>query len=95
MGPKVSKLLRNKPQVTPITRMCSLTIKLFNSQLRLVWARLLGRVADSLRVTWAPHLAAKIPGRAVPEPNSNTLLPESSERFSQRNQASTGADGQV
>lgn len=92
-GSMEKRFERNKPQVMPMT----LTWEEipFKSQLLCMCCRLLGRVAESLRVTVAPHLLATMPGNAVPDPSSRIFLPGSSLRCSQRNQARTGADGQM
>lgn len=54
-----------------------------------------GTVGSSVNVTIAPHLAATIPGKEVPEPTSNILLPGNSNLCSQIIHASTGDAGQT
>ncbi len=54
-----------------------------------------GSAQLSLNVTWAPHLAAKIPGNAVPQPISRIFLFGRAFRRSHRNHASNGAQRQV
>lgn len=88
-----NKLDKNNPHVIPTIRTCDKIP--FSSQLLLICCKLLGKFAESLKVTIAPHLLAKIPGRAVPDPSSKTRFPLSSSLCSQRNQANTGAEGQV
>jgi len=52
-----------------------------------------GIVGSSVNVTIAPHLAATIPGKEVPEPTSNIFFPGSSSLCSHIIHASTGDAG--
>lgn len=52
-------------------------------------------VGSSVNVTIAPHLAATIPGKDVPEPTSNIRFPSNSNLCSHIIHASTGDDGQT
>lgn len=52
-------------------------------------------VGSSVNVTIAPHLAATIPGREVPAPTSNILLPGNSSLCSHMIHANTGEAGQT
>jgi len=52
-----------------------------------------GIVGSSVNVTIAPHLAATIPGKEVPEPTSNIFFPGSSSLCSHIIHASTGDEG--
>lgn len=64
-------------------------------QQRFMCDSVFGKMQLSLSVTKAPHFADKIPGNAVPLPNSKILFSLNVCRLSQRNQASIGAQGHV
>lgn len=54
-----------------------------------------GIEGSSVSVTIAPHLAATIPGREVPDPTSSILLPGNSSLCSHMIHANTGEAGQT
>lgn len=57
----------SNPHVNPSILISSPSFKLFKAQQRFMCSKLLGRQAESLRITFAPNLAHKIPGRDVPD----------------------------
>ncbi|MPC26340.1 hypothetical protein E2C01_019475 [Portunus trituberculatus] len=60
-----------------------------------LFLRHLGSCPESERITWAPHLAATIPGSAVPAPISRTVRLAKALRWCHTYCANTGAQGQV
>lgn len=63
------------PHVKPITPISLPGSKLFDVQHRCTCFNAFDNVQLSLKITFAPNLAANIPGNAVPQPISSIRLP--------------------
>ncbi|KAI8046755.1 hypothetical protein M5D96_002968 [Drosophila gunungcola] len=94
-GGSRNTLFSSRPQLRPTTSMSTPGCSWLARQDLRMWASDLGRMQLSVSTTWARHLAARMPGRAVPLPSSRMRFPASVCRRSQRKWASTGAQGHV